>query len=88
MEFKDQLDGLIQPGLGACGNLLGEAQAFCRNGEPPPGRGMTKHIPGKGKNGARVRGVGHDLGFSARVTKVPDVVATAVDAALRRGGLG
>ena len=31
-----------------------------------------------------VAGVGHDLGFSARVTKVPDVVATAVDAALRR----
>ena len=32
--------------------------------------------------------VGHDLGFSARVTKVPDVAATAVDAALRRSGLG
>jgi hypothetical protein len=35
-----------------------------------------------------VAGVGHDLGFSARVTKVPDVAETAVDAALRRSGLG
>ena len=35
-----------------------------------------------------VAGVGHDLGFSARATKVPDVAATAVDAALRRSGLG
>lgn len=35
-----------------------------------------------------IAGVGHDLGFSARGTKVPDVAATAVDAALRRSGLG
>ena len=32
--------------------------------------------------------VGHDLGFSAKGTKVPDVPATAVDAALRRSALG
>ena len=32
--------------------------------------------------------VGHDLGFSPRGTKVPDVAATAVDAALRHSGLG
>ena len=35
-----------------------------------------------------IAGVGHDLGFSATVTKVPDVPATAVDAALRTSGLG
>ncbi len=35
-----------------------------------------------------IPGVGHDLGFSARGTKVPDVPATAVDAALRHSGLG
>ena len=35
-----------------------------------------------------IAGVGHDLGFSTRVTKVPDVPATAVDAALRHSGLG
>lgn len=32
--------------------------------------------------------VGHDLGFSAKGTKVPDVPATAVDAALRHSRLG
>lgn len=35
-----------------------------------------------------VIGVGHDLGYSSRGTKVPDVAASAVTAALRLGGLG